>query len=41
MGFSSKKVFMANPSFIPAVAAELSTQFQAEGYSVKVENLVF
>ena len=40
MGFSSKKVFMANPSFIPAVAAELSTQFQAEGYSVKVENLV-
>ena len=40
MGFSSKRFFMADPSFIPAVAEDLSRGFQTEGYSVKVENLV-
>lgn len=38
--FSSKRVFMAAPSFIPAVAEEISLQFQAEGYSVKSESLI-
>lgn len=40
MGFSSKRVFMADPSFIPAVAEELFLQFKAEGYNVKQENLI-
>lgn len=40
MGFSSKRVFMADPSFIPAVAEELSLQFRTEGYNVKQEDLI-
>ena len=40
MSFSSKRVFMADPSFIPAVAERLTLQFQAEGYSVKHDDLI-
>ena len=40
MGFSSKRVFMADSSLIPEVAEELSLQFKSEGYNVKQENLI-
>ena len=31
---------MANPSLIPAIAEDISRQFETEGYSVKSENLI-
>lgn len=40
MGFSSKRVFTADPSFIPRIADELELQFKAEGYDVKKEQLI-
>ena len=40
MGFSSKRIFMADPSFIPAVADDLVKEFEKEGFKVKKEELI-
>lgn len=40
MTFSSKRIFMVDPSFIPEIAKELVLQFQAEGYNVKKTELI-
>lgn len=40
MIFASKRVFVADPSLIPAIAEGVVLQFQNEGYKVKWENLL-
>ena len=39
MFFSSKKVFLADPALISAVARDISSQFGHDGYSVKMETV--
>lgn len=38
--FNTKTTLMANPDLIPAIAERICSQFAAEGYEVKNENLL-
>lgn len=39
MGFTSKKIFYADPVLIPEIAKEVAMQFEVEGYEVKNQSL--